>query len=291
MGEFLRHAGNVFATGEKRARNKAAAQIRKARSLEAVNAYPDYRGMHEYIAGLEGVRALFSYVRWLDPENPRILGIGEGRMIAARQFAESKTGRGIHFIATGLSHVDAVTSPTPHFTALLTSAEELHGIQDGSISAAIAMYSLAYSKAPALALGRIDQVLRPGGVLKATFRAKKITPPGKKLVNDLQTYGKFLPVLKRMGYDVAIHHEFDPAISDRDVLLAVKPGKNAAKAQTLLDDDIADYHEYVNTAFAVFHTNERTRERTLASVNARNEEHAEWLTHAKRRISGKIFIR
>jgi SAM-dependent methyltransferase len=134
--------------------------------LKLGTAYFDYdRNGRKYAEMMNGLTATLDYVGSLPDSNIVLdLGTGTGRACAdlARQF------KNLTFIGTGLHRYPGTERFLSGGKFILTSGENL-GIKDKSIAGVIANSSITYSHAQQLIAKRIDEVLVPGGIVKATF--------------------------------------------------------------------------------------------------------------------------
>ena len=103
-----------------------------------------------------------------------------------------------------------------------TSVEYLDGIPDESVSMVLGINSIMYSVAPELAARRINEVLVPGGIIKATYVPATAEPIGRS--------PEFTAELEKLGYDVhTAWSNFDgEGYEGDDVVLAIKPGGDGA---------------------------------------------------------------
>lgn len=212
-------------------------------SLEAKDK-PDYqvnRSPAWYERSLCGVNSLFEYLKTIKTSN-KVLDIGSGLTIGIHGLSERKVAEGLDFIGTGLVRRDEIQNFLGHERFMVTAAELLNGIQNQSIAGVLGVYSLAYSF-PELAVARLDQILVPGGVIKANFRGK--TPTGEPVPHDFydktdfKTHDPFSEILISLGYDLATTIDLDDV---SEVMLAVKPGSNQqVSARELLFNDKNNY--------------------------------------------------
>jgi hypothetical protein len=238
------------------ARSDIANQIHFARYNDRKkNEYYTDRTGDEYLHQLCGLENVFSYVRTLPPEHRTVLDIGAGEMFGIKEIAESDIGQGISFVATNLERVATMQEGDLPFTPILTSGEVLAGIPNESVGAVISCSGIAYSKEPKFMIGRIHEVLAPGGVLKATFRAQRIFDP--ELCQEYerlgyQDYRRFTAPLGDLGYNIwpYIDETHDPS---RDVLTAIKPGNpHAPSARELFESDKQLLQESIIANFLTF---------------------------------------
>ena len=217
---------------DKSLRNKAAASIQKARTWERTgNPYNINRSGWEYMQGLGGVAHLFSYIKTLPSKT--VLDVGAGTTHGAHQLSRTSFAQGLHFEATILRDRPEIQHYLGSKNIHVTSVETLRGIPDSSVGCVIAVQSLRYSGAPALAVQSIDRVLVPGGVLKASSLIDAFA-----IVRDS---------LVKLGYDVAFEKKFP----ETRALLGIKPGGPLGpSAAELLNDDVREADEQIRKALS-----------------------------------------
>ena len=237
-------------------RQKAARQIFNIRQYEAYqwnNSKPESasflydRHGDEYFEMMNGLTATLDYAGNLSDSNTVLdLGTGTGRGCAdlARQFEK------LNFIGTGLYRYPEIKRFLPGDKFILTSGENLRGIKDKSIAGVIANFSITYSHAQQLIAKRIDEVLVPGGIMKATFYFSPEKQPN--LISDERArialdctkpkdHEEFKTALLIMGYDLEVKPVFyvDKINVRRYVLLAIKPGNpSSVGAKEILAKDL-----------------------------------------------------
>lgn len=202
-------------------RNAIAQQIREARKTDRSALHLTDRVGWEYVEQLKGVQHMFEYVRGLSSH--RVLDVGAGDTKGTHDLSRSPFGAGLEFEAVVLTNRSVIEEHLGRDRTHNTSVEMLRGIEDSSIGCVIAVFSLAYSAQPSLAIEGIDRVLVPGGVLKARF-LKKDTPRSE---SSPQFALEFREALAKLGYDVAIDNTREVR-----VLLAIKPGKQSSAVMT-----------------------------------------------------------
>jgi hypothetical protein len=162
-----------------------------------------------------------------------LLEIGTGKGVAAQKLHTKVP----HVITTGL--IQYQREPD-----VLTSAELLRKIPDGSIGGILAIHSLSYSAHPKLAIRKLDRVLEEGGIIKAVFsEGKAVRRLSKTTIRSKQqSYKHYVQELIKLGYDVAVcTSPFGQSLPN--ILVAVKPGEHAVSAKELLERDLADYKD------------------------------------------------
>lgn len=220
-------------------RQTAAHQVLKIHRFEARQREGDTRisFIHDrkgpkYIDSLRGLIATFAYARSLPGSNVVLdIGTGTGRGCAdlARQFPD------FYFTGTGLCRYQQTENYLPGNRFRVTSGEVLRGIGDESIACIISVFSITYSHAQQLVAERIDQVLKPGGVIKASFLFSPETQPSLNLSEQTRLtldatqprdHEDFKKALLAMGYDLEIKPIFydDGVRVRRYILAAIKPG-------------------------------------------------------------------
>jgi SAM-dependent methyltransferase len=221
-------------------RQEIAACIRDVRQKERTGEFTAHRNAENYIDTFGGLRHFFKYVARY-PESNVVVDIGTGAGRAMADFMRDHTlTEGISLFGTGL------VRPLPHGGLIgshnfrQTSAEVLAGFADESVGGIIALNSIGYCKNPEAAMHRIDEVLVPGGIIKATFSGFENSDETKSEHQFLgfQEYGKFYMALKQLGYDLAV--EF--AHGEVDIMVGIKPGiSDAPDAKSIL---IRDYSTF-----------------------------------------------
>lgn len=207
--------------------------------------YISDRGAAGYSEKLKGLTATLDYASSLAGSNTVLdLGTDTGRACADL----SKKFRDLSFIGTGLRRSPLAEKFLPGDKFKVTAAENLRGIANESIACVIANYSITYSHAQRLVAERLDEVLIPGGIIKASFLS---TPTDQILaglheqsrefseVAEQRDHSEFQTALLAMAYDThAIQvKNFDYVPSY--VLVAIKPGNpSSPTAKAILEEDI-----------------------------------------------------
>lgn len=199
------------------------------------------RSATELVYDANGYGKLFDAVRARGGSH--VLDIGSGLTRGVRELAASPLGHGLHFTATVLKYVDAITKAAEEIPVdvpvKVTPVEKLNGIPDGSQDCIIGTYSIAYTEYPDVAIRACDRVLAPGGFLKMTCNTD---PPLRELEQlGYKSAREFAPVLRSMGYAVSVEEYKDT----KAVLLAQKPDPNRPilneqELNDLIARDIAD---------------------------------------------------
>lgn len=226
------------------ARHLAAGQIRQARRMEKSSdsnePYNMNRGAVGYESTLYGISNFFDYLSEIK-ESDLIIDVGAGSLLGTSELRSTPFGYGFSYVATGLTLNPQHLSRFGKENYKQTSVEELHGIADNSVAGILAVCSLAYSAAPELAIQRIDEVLVPGGAIKASFRSQ--VQADRMEIEDaleqpiFQIAIPFFYLLKSFGYDVATIEK-----EEYEIVLAIKPGgKGTTTAEQLLLRDKYDF--------------------------------------------------
>lgn len=207
-----------------------AKQLTNARSLDQLYGWTNNRDGYWYIVELGGLRSTLEYVKRLQP--PVVLDIGTGRGFGINDIAGSPLGEGLVFRATALTFDPAHSTINNRVRITYTAAEILHGFENGSVACVLAVFSIGYCIKPEFVATRIDQILAPGGVVKAVSCTHKrlgcSTPENLSLC------------FSTLGYDVYLEDK-SPINYPRDyqTLLAVKPnpdGKTPSARDLMLSD-------------------------------------------------------
>jgi SAM-dependent methyltransferase len=225
-----------------------AEQIRLVRYIEQKGDYREEewnRGMLEYFRELNGLSQLFGYVYQL-AAGGLVLDIGAGTTRGIGEIAKSKLGEGLNFKATVLTRDPRIENNLGFENTHITSAAALRGTAYHSVSAVLSLNGIAYTVDSLMVARKIDQVLVPGGVIKATFRSKIAPPTFRALRYPFNTHNVLSYDLEELGYDVAIlNEELQEAYArprevgaNENVMLAIKPGGKASHtARELLASD------------------------------------------------------
>jgi hypothetical protein len=205
------------------------------------------RNGHEYFEMMNGLTATLGYAENLPDSNTILdLGTGTGRgcVDLAKQFEN------LNFIGTGLRRYPETERFLPGNKFTLTSGENLRGIKDKSIAGVIANFSITYSHAQQLVAERVDEILVPGGIVKATFVFSPEKQPNLILNKRARItldrtkpkdYKEFEKALLTMGYDVEVKPVLYPDKINvrRYILLAIKPeNPSSFNAKEILAKDL-----------------------------------------------------
>lgn len=214
-------------------RQNLAIQLLDARQKERTKIYTTDRSGDEYSRCLGGLKYFFEHVQTLSSHS--VLDIGAGTTRAIHQISQKSEASGIEFYAAGLSTVSLREGYLPKYRVHLTPAESLRGFEDKSMGGIIAVYSLCYSTTPRLAAERIDDLLVPGGVIKAVF--PNTVGENHPFYPRLQTDDGLMEALNQLGYDTADSWTH----SSSRALIAVKPADfSLPTASDLLKKDLEE---------------------------------------------------
>lgn len=222
-------------------RNAVALQIAYARFLDRNEKHQPNRNMNRYIREFLGLEKFFDYVKTL-PEK-KILDIGAGTTQAISQISQNGIGRGLDFWATVLSNssrdpklnLPRIEEGLGLAKTRFTSVESLRGFEDEFIGGIISCYGLGYCVDPVLALGRIDNILISGGILKAVFaNTDELKPYGNKDSRE------FEEACRLFGWDCHVFLGCRKA----EILTAVKPNKDNRLEISARDIFEADFDSY-----------------------------------------------
>ena len=225
-------------------RRAVARQLLAMRRLERLGECVDDRGGGDYIHCFKGLRRFLDYTRAV-PGSNLVLDIGAGITRGVNDLSKSEKGRNLKFMATGLvskirgqgdNRYKRVDNSLGSANLRLTSGEILRGIADNSVAGVMALFSIAYSACPEMVIDRINQVLVPGGVIKAVVGSQnlKISRDDYYDRTGLQTADRFVAQLDSLGYEIALSDD-----SNHSIILAIKPGWFRPHAQRLMDADLS----------------------------------------------------
>lgn len=228
-------ARNPYAIKRSRERVSLAHRIKAIRKFEKASTYKINRDANAYEEHLRGFK---HFLKYLENIGGNILDIGAGQSIALAE-ALDEYGIQLPIIATCLLYPPQNPN-LKNGRIILTSGELLNGIPNSSIAGAIALHSIGYSQHQKRIAERLDEVLKPGAPIKATFRNMAGEPESTRLFFDktgFQPPDEFSATLKNLGYDITFYSTINHTI-----LLAVKPnGTNNISAKELMDKDRAEY--------------------------------------------------
>ena len=192
-------------------RQKAAERIRANRKIErSEDSYTTERNAQNYDHMFSGYTEFFNYVMSHPTLPKRVLEVGVGEGHGFRGIQKQYRGK-VELIGTALR--------LPNYEVnrkgiRLTSAEVLTGIKAESLGGIYGVYSFAYGQ-PDLVVERFDQVLAPGGVIKAIV--------GLYDTGRLYDSTPFVKLWEKKGYDMFVTKDVTQGF---DLIIAVKPDKN-----------------------------------------------------------------
>ena len=230
-------------------RTQIAKQVQAARNKDrnpgetGIDSYNLNRGSNFYKLALAGFEELFSYLKTL--KTGLVLEIGAGTGRALKEIKEMPMAKGLSFRATALYNHPDIRHNLGQEDFTLTSMETLRGIEPESVAGVLSMYSITYAEHPKLAMAKINEVLIPGGIIKAVFpfHGNEVSTTSGLVFKRPEVFIKYLIEL---GYDVSyrdnkfttpflVEEQFYYGTS---ILLAIKPGNpQAPKADSLMDED------------------------------------------------------
>lgn len=220
-------------------RNEVAKQLRFIRSAEKDRHLVVDREASDYLELTHGLQHFLKYVSDHQTElgTNLVLDIGAGLTKATAGIASSELARGLQLRGTVLRRFPEIDKHLGNENVLRTPVEILRGVKDSSVAAVLSVNGLAWSAAPQQAIRRIDQVLVPGGIIKATFLHPELEN-GKILMH---THSAFTQELQNLGYDIAIASDKDKQV---EIVVAVKSG-GYSTAEEILRADEASLAEQV----------------------------------------------
>jgi hypothetical protein len=204
---------------------KNIAKIDKQRQF-----YRDNRHHDEYIRDLYGIDATLKYIESLSSH--RVVDVGAGFGVAISAIAQKHPK--LDFYATNLTVNPQLITNLSKDKVTITPAEVMKGFKPKSIAGIIAVASIAYSVSPELIVQKFNEILVPGGVIKATFRNPQLSAMKEFGFQTNETFAKYF---KEVGFDVQL--------IEKRILIAIKP-ENTPKitAKKLAKED---YQSYINS--------------------------------------------
>ena len=171
----------------------------------------DFRTGARYLLETRGLSAPLDYIRY-NLNSRIVVDIGAGTTNAVYELSQAPYFDDFEIIATVLTRPN-LSRIENHWKNRLntyddskivsTSAEKMRGFSENSIALVLAIHSISYSSDPGTALFRINEILEPGGIIKAVFRHPELDgygPPFEK------THDDFSDTLHAMGYELAIEY-------------------------------------------------------------------------------------
>lgn len=220
-------------------RQAVNAQITQALSLEEkgeVDGYTFDRDGSAYNGLLLGLGETMHYVAKL-PSN-LVVDVGCGTSRAIYDLSRTYGALGLRFRATTLKRYKAHDRYLGASNIDVDTVEVLRSYRDGSVGCFLAVFSLAYSKAPKIAIRAIKEKLCRGGVLKAVFQNQYV--PGKF---GEQPMTDFYNACLEYGLDVVPMYpdEYGP-----ETMLALKkPTVDKMTARQLIESDFQGMMEMI----------------------------------------------
>ncbi|HVZ12682.1 MAG TPA: hypothetical protein VG965_06665 [Patescibacteria group bacterium] len=228
-------------------------QLEKMRTFDELGLFKDSRGGDEYIRELYGLEAFFSYVKYIGAKQVVDVGAGFGFGVADLR-DQYKYADGLNFYATNLSDNEGLARNIPEEHVYLTSAEEMEGLEPETVGGIIALNSIAYSVSPETVTKRFDEILVPGGIIKASFR-HRLDDQYKEY--GFQTADEFIEFWSQLDYDLAVYKGL--------VVVAIKPGGNyGATAYDIAALDAKSH--IVDARTSSWRTTTRSGERTYHEI-------------------------
>ncbi len=236
-------------------RDALAKQLRDVRRyekmvepLKAIDGYTLNRKDSEYVSLLSGIEQTLKYLLALSQEtNSRVVvdtGTGHGQ--AWQDLATSPLNPGLEFEATALNMSKLLRKVWEggRVKVRITTAERMRGYKPESVLGVFAVSSLTYVLDQPTVARKLDEILVPGGVIKAVY------PPFPGSIHthgsddysmpDLKVWTAFQSELRILGYDIKTMNRTNKG--GAAVILAIKPGGEVpVKAKELLKADLDDY--------------------------------------------------
>lgn len=182
-----------------------------------------------------------------------MLDIGAGAGNGARGISESSTAKGLDIQVTSLTNNAKLRDNFPKEKIHVTPSETLRGIAPESVAGVLAVWSIAYSANPKESINKINEVLVPGGAIKAVFPSSGLEVSQKGL--SVKGPEVFKTQLETLGYNVVdfnhqfttpelINHPRGVTFSGNRIILGIKPGNpNAPSAKDLLQADLEELNK------------------------------------------------
>lgn len=205
--------------------------LERIRMLDEIGAFIDTRSSSEYLRDFYGLWSFCDYAQSLNARRT-VVDVGAGHGYAISELRRI-IGKDLDFYATNLTGNDGLDKNIPRERVFITPAETMEGFEDESVGGILALNSIAYSASPEIVVKRFDQILVPGGILKARFRH----PYDEQFKSyGFRTYEEFIKFWRHLGYDIATHKGL--------VVVAIKPGRSdLTSARKVMDSDLKLYND------------------------------------------------
>jgi len=216
------------------------AQVARALACESGGNSDNYtfdRDGSAYNGLLLGIGETLRYVAQLPSK--LVVDLGCGTSNGIYDISKSYGGLGLTFRATSLKRHEAHGRFIGNDRVDIDTVESLDSYKNSSVGCFLAVFSLAYSRVPRIAIKTIRGRLCNGGVLKAVFQNQYV--PGKY---GEQSMNDFYNACLENGFDVAVMYpdEYGP-----ETLLAVKkPLQKGITAKQLIDSDFQGMMEMIS---------------------------------------------
>lgn len=199
------------------------------------------RSGRQYTEELCGIAHDLEYVR-RELSCNTVLDIGTGTSRGIAQIKKSHYGHNLKFLATSLNLSPEFSANLGKEAISLTTAEVLRGFKEESVGMIIAIHSLSYCVRPDLVINRLNEVLVPGGIIKASFKGRDARSP--RGIQEHEST-EFVDHLRQLWYDVATASYKLGDHEKTQLLLAIKPSLagNSISAEELLGRDISSVRE------------------------------------------------
>ncbi len=188
-----------------------------------------------------GLEKLFEYIKKLSSN--KILDIGTGNGNAISEISQMPISQGFDIEVTAIRNSNELMGNIDKDRRHITNIERLRGFDGKKFSCILGCNSIGYSTNPKLAIQKLDEILIPGGVIKATFSPSNASEIESYKGISFNKPQKFIDELKRIGYDVAYIDLFFFTTEDQrlvnSTVLAIKPGNfDSPSANLLLKTDL-----------------------------------------------------
>lgn len=204
-------------------KNSLLHHLRLILQIEKKNKYNIDSSMEGYLSYFMGLEGTLKYIEGLVESN-KVVDIGTGSGKAWSELSKNY-GKKLDFWATNLIYKKELIDIFGK-KIVVTPVEFMKGFNDESVGGVVAMRSIAYSKSPEMTIKRINEILVPGGILKASFRS-----PKGAMKYGFQTHHRFSKALLELGYDVVVDDDSDT------IIMGIKPG-GKEKAMDVFKKDL-----------------------------------------------------